>query len=93
MPTSILRMADFQSLLDVRDAIEERTSREVYNQWISNIPYAHVVKHDRVSRERAEGTGKWLLRHERYLEWRDLSISQILWLQRDREYHCVPIPG
>lgn len=53
-------------------------------QWISSIPYED--NHKTASQGRTEGTGKWLLQHQRYLEWRKSSASMILWLHGFREF-------
>ena len=52
-------------------------------QWISSIPYED--NHKTASQGRTEGTGQWLLQHQRYLEWRKSSASMILWLHGFRE--------
>ena len=59
-------------------------------EWISSIPYEE--NHDFARQGRTNGTGEWLLRHEKYREWRASSASMILWLHGDRECHCVPVP-
>ena len=51
--------------------------------WISGIPYEE--DHSFARQGRTSGTGKWLLRHEKYREWRGSSASMILWLHGDRE--------
>ena len=58
-------------------------------KWISSIPYEE--NHDFASQGRTSGTGEWLLRNEKYCEWRASSASMILWLHGDREYHCVNV--
>ncbi|MCJ1271985.1 hypothetical protein MMC22_011891, partial [Lobaria immixta] len=50
-------------------------------KWISSIPYEE--NHDFASQGRTSGTGEWLLRHEKYCEWRASSASMILWLHGD----------
>lgn len=60
-------------------------------KWISGIPYEE--NHFFARQGRTKGTGEWLLRHERYREWRASSASMILWIHGDRECHCAPLPG
>lgn len=52
-------------------------------EWISGISYEE--NHKYACQGRTRGTGEWLLRHERYREWRRSSVSIILWLHGDRE--------
>lgn len=56
-------------------------------KWISGIPYKE--NHFFACQDRTSGTGEWLLRHEKYREWRTSSASMILWLHGDRKYHCA----
>ena len=58
-------------------------------EWISSIPYEE--NHFFARQGRTNGTGKWLLGHERYREWRASSASMILWLHGDREYRFVSV--
>lgn len=68
----------------------DRSERHDILQWISGIPYEE--NHFFARRGRTSGTGEWLLRHERYREWRVSSASMILWLHGDRKcHHCVPV--
>ena len=71
----------------VADLCQKLDSSERLNilQWISSIPYAE--NHFFARQERTNGTGGWLLRHEKYREWRISSASMILWLHGDRECH------
>lgn len=59
-------------------------------EWISDIRYEE--NHFFACQGRTSGTGDWLLRHERYREWRASSASMTLWLHGDRECHCVSVP-
>lgn len=53
--------------------------------WVSDIPYKDV--HYEARKGWTDGTGSWLLNHERYIEWRAASASTILWLHGMRT--CV----
>lgn len=55
--------------------------------WISGIPYEE--NHFFACQGRTSGTGKWLLQHKKYHEWRSSSASMILWLHGDRECHVL----
>ena len=62
-------------------AFSEREDTKDLNDaitWISDIAYEE--SHNTASRGRVEGTGEWLLKHERYLEWRGSQSSATLWL-------------
>jgi ankyrin repeat domain-containing protein 50 len=52
--------------------------------WASSIPYED--NHYTARQGRVGSTGEWLLRHERYREWRGSSASMILWLHGIRKY-------
>lgn len=47
-------------------------------RWVSEIAYEEV--HGAAIEGRTEGTGEWLLKHDRYREWRSFCASMILWL-------------
>ena len=53
--------------------------------WVSDIPYEEI--HYVARKGWTKGTGKWLLNHERHVEWRASSASTILWLHGMRK--CV----
>ena len=54
--------------------------------WVSDIPYEEI--HYVARKGWTNGTGKWLLDHERYVEWRASSTSTILWLHGMRKSLC-----
>lgn len=58
-------------------------------EWISSTRYEE--NHFFACQGRTSGTGRWLLQHERYHEWRASSVSMILWLHGERKCHCVPV--
>ena len=59
------------------DKLNESERCEILT-WVSDIPYES--NHYTARRGRTDGTGEWLLRHDRYREWRGSSASTILWL-------------
>lgn len=57
---------------------EARAFRAALLDWISTMDYSH--KHNSILSTRVEGTGKWILSHPDYLEWRNgLAGSNFLW--------------
>ena len=58
-------------------------------EWISSTPYEE--NHFFARQGRTSGTGRWLLRHEKYHQWRTSSASMILWLHGERKCRCVPV--
>lgn len=58
-------------------------------QWVSDIDY--IENHRFACQWPTAGTGGWFLRHERYHEWHESTISLILWLHGSRKYYCVLI--
>ena len=80
--TPILRIDSRVAALHERLNISERLS---ILEWISEI--RHEENHFFARHGRTSGTGEWLLRHEKYRDWRTSSTSMILWLHGDREYN------
>lgn len=65
------------------DGLDESERSDILN-WLSSIQYE---KNHRTAREgRTNGTGKWLLKHKRFRDWRGSSSSTILWLHGIRRY-------
>ena len=62
--------------------IEEDERNEALT-FVSTIPYED--DHNRKARKRTQDTCQWLLRHQTYIEWRNSSASDILWLHGNRE--------
>ena len=62
--------------------LEESKQSEIL-QWISPIPYED--SHRTASRGRTEGTGRWLLNHRQFCQWRSTNSSSILWLHGFRK--------
>lgn len=78
----VTRIADQITAIEHRLAVEDR--ERVFG-WLSTVPY---IKHHRVKvKERLPGSGEWLLRKPRFLEWMKSSSSSILWL------HGIPGSG
>ena len=46
--------------------------------WLSNVQYKK--HHETLSKGLLEGTGSWLLGKPQFLEWRNSSVSSVLWL-------------
>ena len=46
--------------------------------WLSDVQYKK--HHQTISKGLLEGTGSWLLRNPQFLEWRNSSVSSVLWL-------------
>ena len=46
--------------------------------WLSNIPYKK--HHHSLSKGLLEGTGLWLLEKPQFVDWRNSSVSSVLWL-------------
>lgn len=64
--------------------LEENEQMEILN-WTSQVQYQ---RHYTQSRKKAlQGTGGWLFTHPKYLQWKQSSTSEILWL------HGIPGSG
>ena len=46
--------------------------------WLSNIPYKK--HHHSLSKGLLKGTGSWLLEKPQFVDWRNSSVSSVLWL-------------
>lgn len=64
--------------------IAEARYREILD-WMSPVKY--TKHHRKYSEKRLLGTGEWLLKHQKYLDWKSSSVSSILLL------HGVPGSG
>lgn len=84
LQTPILRI---DSRVTALCEILNSSERQKILEWISDIPYEE--NHLSACEGRTNGTGKWLLRHQQYHEWRSSSASTILWLHGEREYHVL----
>ena len=88
LQTPILRIDSRVATLCERLNSSERLS---ILEWISSIRYEE--NHFFARQGRTSGTGNWLLRHQRFCDWRFSSASMILWLHGDREFYCVSVLG
>lgn len=53
-------------------------------KWLSNVQYKK--HHQSISKGLLEGTGQWLLSKCQFVEWRNSSVSSVLWLHGIRRY-------
>lgn len=67
----------------IHDDLSQEKRRRILT-WISGIEYARL--HYTARENRLEGTGQWVLAHEKYLEWKRSTASMILWLRGVRTY-------
>jgi hypothetical protein len=74
----------------LHDRLNESERSEILT-WVSDIQYES--NHYTARKERTDGTGEWLLRHERYQEWRRSSASTILWLHGIRRCPAFTLPA
>lgn len=66
-------------------AHDVNSEQEKILDWVSRIPYRS--HHAQVRKEVLIGTGKWLLSHQAYFDWKTSSSSEVLWL------HGIPGSG
>ncbi|KAI1822615.1 hypothetical protein F4861DRAFT_550622 [Xylaria intraflava] len=71
-------------LTKITDGLDRRRRGEIL-RWISQEPYQKYHKRERETF--LDGTGKWLLFHPVYKQWKNDSASSILWL------HGIPGSG
>lgn len=59
-------------------------------EWVSSVPFRK--HHITIREERASDTCEWLVRHEKFYEWKETSSSAILWLQGSRKsFHFLEL--
>ena len=85
----LVRIAEQASTLSgslVHDKIESQMKKERLSilQWLSNVQYKK--HHQNISKGLLGGTGSWLLGKPEYVEWRNSSVSSVLWLHGIRRY-------
>jgi len=97
----ILRLANENSLVDPRVSdtspseiclafryLQHRLTWELERTgilgWISTVPYTN--HHKRISDDRLEGTGEWILGKEKYRTWRASTDSMLLLLRGIRKF-------
>lgn len=75
-----VEQASALSLSLVHSHIESREKEERLRilLWLSNIQYKK--HHQSLSKGSLEGTGSWLLEKPQFVEWRNSSVSSVLWL-------------
>lgn len=72
-------------LVDIRNESQLKKDRLTILKWLSDVQYKK--HHQTLSKGLLEGTGKWLLNKHEYVEWRNSSVSSVLWL------HGIPGSG
>lgn len=72
-------LPEFHRSLDALNQRSEKEETSMILTWTSQIPYED--DHDKVRRNCTPGTGQWLLKHDRYLEWQNSPRSILLWLK------------
>ena len=70
-------------LADIRNESQLREDRLAILEWLSDVQYR--THHQTLSKGLLEGTGTWLLNTREYVEWRNSSVSSVLWLHGIRE--------
>lgn len=68
-------------------ALWDRSNRSEQSEilrWTSDVRYEE--NHKTVREGWTAGTGQWLLKHEKYCQWRKSSASMILWLHGIRKW-------
>ena len=80
-----VEQASASSVSLVHSNIESREKEERFGilLWLSNIQYKK--HHQSLSKGLLEGTGSWLLGKPQYIEWRNSSVSSVLWLHGIRK--------
>ena len=90
----LIRTADQASVLsdkvhDNRTEDQRKQERLKILQWLSNVQYRK--HHQSISKCLLDGTGSWLLDKPQYMEWRNSSVSSVLWLHGIRKCPIRPL--
>ena len=70
-------------LVDTRNESQLKEDRLAILRWLSDVQYR--THHRTLAKGLLEGTGSWLLNKREYVEWRNSSVSSVLWLHGIRE--------
>ena len=70
-------------LFDISNESRLKEDRKAILKWLSDVQYRK--HHQTLSKGLLQGTGAWLLNKCEYVEWRNSSVSSILWLHGIRE--------
>ena len=73
-----------ESHIDSRNESRSKADRQAILKWLSNVQYRK--HHQTLSTGLLGGTGSWLLNKRQYLEWRNASVSTVLWLHGIRMF-------
>jgi hypothetical protein len=76
-----------ESLIHSRNKSQLKEERLEILQWLSNVQYKK--HHQSLSNGLLEGTGSWLLKKPQVVEWRNSSVSSVLWLHGIRRYSTL----
>ena len=71
-------------LFDMSNESQLKRDRTAILKWLSDVQYRK--HHQTLSKGLLEGTGTWLLNKCEYVEWRNSSVSSVLWLHGIREF-------
>lgn len=71
-----------ESLAHKKTESQMKEERLKILSWLSNVQYKK--HHQSVSKGLLEGTGSWLLGKPQFVEWRNSSVSSVLWLHGNR---------
>lgn len=66
------------SFVESRNESQLKQERLAILKWLSNVQYKK--HHQTLSKGLLEGTGSWLLNKDQFVQWRDSSVSSVLWL-------------
>ena len=70
-------------LVSIRNESQLKKDRHAILKWLSDVQYR--THHQTLAKGLLEGTGSWLLNKREYVEWRNSSVSSVLWLHGIRE--------
>lgn len=71
------------TLVNIRNESQLKEDRLAILRWLSDVQYR--THHQTLAKGLLEGTGSWLLNKSEYVDWRNSSVSSILWLHGIRE--------
>ena len=67
-----------EDLVHSRDKNQMKEERLEILRWLSDVRYK--THHHSLSKGLLEGTGSWLLEKPQFVDWRNSSVSSVLWL-------------
>ncbi len=86
-----LLMSFKEALVRIAEQNQTKEERLRILLWLSNVK--NKKHHESLSKGLLEGTGRWLFGKPQFIEWRNSSVSSVLWLHGIRRFSLPCLIG